>query len=285
MTKKTSIRYFNDTPIRSRWDEKNNKWWYSTTDVIIALTETKNARKYWNTFKSRHSELYKKCIQIKLTAADGKQYLSDVLDEEGISLLLHSLSSSHTLDFAKWVKGLANPIDEQSRAKAYELFDNGLLDSIDVGKTSGLQQIHSYLFSGIYAFAGKIRSQNISKGGFTFANAMVLSDIFKKIDGMKEDTFDDILDKYVEMNIAHPFLEGNGRSTRIWLDLMLKKRLKQSVDWSKIDKKEYLEAMVASPFDATKIKDLIFGALTSDIDSHEIFMKGIDYSYYYEEVE
>lgn len=277
MRTKTSIRYFNNTPIRSRWDEENNKWWYSAIDVIVALTETKNARKYWNTFKLRHLELSMKCKQLKLTAVDGKQYMSYVLDEEGISLLLYHLSSNFKFDFAKCVKGLASSIDEQSRARAYDLFDNGLLDTIDVGRTRGLQQIPTYLFSGIYKFAGKIRSQNISKGGFTFANAMYLSDAFKKIDN--------ILDKYVEMSIAHPFLEENGRTTRIWLDLMLKKRLKQSVEWSKIDKKEYLEAMVESPLDATKIKNLIFSTLTSDIDNHEIFMKGIDYSYYYEEID
>lgn len=285
MRAKTSIRYFNNTPIRSRWDDENNKWWYSATDVIVALTDTKNARRYWNTLKSRHAELSTICRQLKLTASDSKQYVSDVLDEEGISITTLFISSKHKVDFSKWMLGLASPIDEQSRTRAYELFDNGLLNEIEVGTTKGLQQIHSYLFSGLYEFAGKIRVQNISKGGFTFANATYLSDILKRIENMEESNFDAIMDKYVEMNIAHPFLEGNGRATRIWLDLILKKNFKQNVDWSKINKKDYLEAMVASPLDSSKIKKLVYNALTFDIDNHEIFMKGIDYSYYYEEIE
>ncbi|MCM1130157.1 MAG: Fic family protein [Anaeroplasma bactoclasticum] len=188
------------------------------------------------------------------------------------------------MDFSKWIKGLASPLDEQSRARAYELFDNGLLDTIEVGTTRGLQQIHSYLFSGLYDFAGKIRSQNISKGGFTFANSMCLSEILKTIDEMPQTDFDSIVDKYIEMNIAHPFMEGNGRATRIWLDLILKNQLHKSIDWSKIDKKEYLNAMEESPLNDKEIKDLLKKALTEDIESHEFFMKGIDYSYYYEEI-
>ncbi|MDE5565771.1 MAG: Fic family protein [Anaeroplasmataceae bacterium] len=209
--------------------------------------------------------------------------MSDVLDEEGISRALLFVSSKSRVDFAKWVKGLASPIDEQSRVRAYELFNNGLLNEIEVGTTKGLQQIHSYLFSGLYDFAGKIRSQNISKGGFTFANSMYLSKTLDNIDGMEEGDFNNILNKYIEMNIAHPFMEGNGRSTRIWLDLLLKKNLNKSVDWSKIDKKDYLTAMTESPVNDKKIKSLIYDALTDDINNHEVFMKGIDYSYYYEE--
>ncbi len=283
MQTKTSIRYFNHIPIRARWDNDQHKWWYSATDVVTALSETKNARRYWNTLKSRHIELSSICGQLKLTASDGKKYMSDVLDEEGISRALLFVSSKSRVDFAKWVKGLASPIDEQSRVRAYELFNNGLLNEIEVGTTKGLQQIHSYLFSGLYDFAGKIRSQNISKGGFTFANSMYLSKTLDNIDGMEEGDFNNILNKYIEMNIAHPFMEGNGRSTRIWLDLLLKKNLNKSVDWSKIDKKDYLTAMTESPVNDKKIKSLIYDALTDDINNHEVFMKGIDYSYYYEE--
>ncbi|MCM1196782.1 MAG: Fic family protein [Roseburia sp.] len=199
-------------------------------------------------------------------------------------MVLVFISSNLKIDFSKWIKGLASPLDEQSRARAYELFDNGLLDTIEVGTTRGLQQIHSYLFSGLYDFAGKIRSQNISKGGFTFANSMCLSEILKTIDEMPQTDFDSIVDKYIEMNIAHPFMEGNGRATRIWLDLILKNQLHKSIDWSKIDKKEYLNAMEESPLNDKEIKDLLKKALTEDIESHEFFMKGIDYSYYYEEI-
>jgi cell filamentation protein len=146
-----------------------------------------------------------------------------------------------------------------------------------------LQQIHSYIFGGLYDFAGKIRQKNISKGGFRFAIAQFLENTLKDIENMPENTFDEIVNKYVEMNVAHPFMEGNGRSTRIWLDLILKKRLKKCVDWSKINKNDYLNAMIVSHKNDTVIKKLLENALTDKINDHETFMKGIDYSYYYEE--
>jgi len=146
-----------------------------------------------------------------------------------------------------------------------------------------LQQIHGYLFGGLYDFAGQIRQKNISKGGFQFAVSRFLVDTLQQIDAMPETTFDEILAKYVEMNIAHPFMEGNGRTTRIWLDLILKKHLKKCVDWSKIAKNDYMKAMVKSSLNNSPLKKLLKNALTTDIDSREMYMKGIDYSYYYEE--
>lgn len=146
-----------------------------------------------------------------------------------------------------------------------------------------MQQIHAYLFGGLYDFAGIIRNINISKGGFTFAPAMYLQNTLKTVETMPGNTFDEIIDKYVEMNVAHPFREGNGRSTRIWLDLILKKNLKKCVDWSMIDKNDYLKAMTASTINSSNIKALIKNALTDRINDREMFMKGIDYSYYYEE--
>ncbi len=146
-----------------------------------------------------------------------------------------------------------------------------------------LQQIHAYLFGGLYDFAGQIRTKNISKGGFTFAPCQYFNMTLPTIERMPETTFDEIIDKYVEMNIAHPFMEGNGRNTRIWLDLMLKRSLKKCVDWSKINKNDYLNAMQVSPTNSTDVKMLIKNALTNKIDDREMFMKGIDYSYYYEE--
>ncbi|MDR1226758.1 MAG: Fic family protein, partial [Prevotellaceae bacterium] len=151
------------------------------------------------------------------------------------------------------------------------------------GTANGLQQIHAYLFGGLYDFAGQIRQKNISKGGFQFAVAHFLGSTLKQIEQMPENTFEEIVDKYVEMNIAHPFMEGNGRSTRIWLDLMLKKRLKKCIDWSKIGKNDYLNAMIKSSVSSAAIKNLLKHALTDEINSREMFMKGIDYSYYYEE--
>ena len=285
MTTKTSIRFFNSKPVRARWDHDNKKWLYSAVDIVSAITESNNSRRYWNTLKSRHDELSSVCGQLKLTANDGKSYLSDVLDNEGIQILLLTIKGKNKITFTKWIKGLANPIDEESKARAYDLYENGLLNSLDVGTTKCLQQIHSFLFDGLYSFAGQIRNKNISKGGFAFANCMYLNEILDGIDKMPDDSFDNIVKKYVEMNIAHPFMEGNGRSTRIWLDLILSKKIGKVIDWSLIDKKDYLDAMELSPLNITPIRTLLFNALTSKVNDRETFMKGIDYSYYYEEVE
>ena len=176
-----------------------------------------------------------------------------------------------------------NEIDKLSLAKAHALFETGDIDRIEVGTVKGLCDIHRYLFDGLYDFAGKVRTLNISKGNFRFANCMYLDVMLPIIEKMPETTFEEIVAKYVEMNIAHPFMEGNGRSTRIWLDLILKKNLHTCTDWSKIDKREYLDAMKQSPVDASHIFELIKNAKTSKIDDREIVMKGIDYSYYYEE--
>lgn len=169
--------------------------------------------------------------------------------------------------------------------KAYTLVESGLLDSIKPGTLECLQQIHAYIYGGLYDFAGKIRTKTIWKDGTLFCRAEYLMENLRIIENMPETTFDEIVDKYVEMNVAHPFMEGNGRSTRIWLDLIFKKRLGQCVDWSKIDKKDYLDAMIASHMDSTRIRELLKQAMTDKIDDREIFMKGIDYSYYYEQTD
>ena len=174
-------------------------------------------------------------------------------------------------------------IDEQSKEKAYLLFDSGAINEIEIGTAAGLCQIHKYLFDGLFTFAGRIREQNISKGSFRFASVLYLAESLKKIERMPESTFEEIIAKYVEMNIAHPFMEGNGRSMRIWLDLILKKRLKKCVDWSSVGKKAYLSAMERSPVNDLEIRELLGQALTDEIGSREIFMKGVDRSYYYEE--
>ena len=174
-----------------------------------------------------------------------------------------------------------NKIDEKSLENAKRLFSNNDINSIEIGTVKGLKQIHKYLFNGLYNFAGQIRKQNISKGNFRFSNSLYLEDVLKKIETMKETTLDDIINKYVEMNIAHPFLEGNGRATRIWLDLILKKRLNKIVNWSNIDKKLYLQAMERSPVNTLEIKTLIENNLTDDFRL-ETYFKGVETSYYYE---
>ena len=177
---------------------------------------------------------------------------------------------------------LAREEERISKKKAAELFENGILDSLTQGSFSALQAIHKYLFDEIYDFAGKVRTVNIAKGNFRFAPVMYLEAALEKIEGMPQSTFDEIVEKYVEMNVAHPFREGNGRSMRIWLDLMLKTELHKVVDWSRVDKDDYLFAMERSPIKDLEIKHLLKNALTDEIDSREVYMKGIDCSYYYE---
>ena len=174
-------------------------------------------------------------------------------------------------------------IDEQSKKIAYTLWESNLVAGRDVGKVKALQQIHAYLFGGLYDFAGKIRTKTISKGNTIFCLAEHLHQYLQTVEAMPETSFDEIVDKYIEMNMAHPFMEGNGRSTRIWLDLILKKRLGLCIDWSKIGKRDYLNAMIEAEMDGSKIHELLREALTDKIDDREIFMKGIDYSYYYEQ--
>ena len=184
--------------------------------------------------------------------------------------------------------GLTNPVDltcaeeRISKKKALELFDSGTLDKLEAGKFSALKAIHKYLFDEIYDFAGEMRRVNIAKGNFRFAPLMYLEAALQNIDKMPQSTFDEIVEKYVEMNIAHPFREGNGRSMRIWLDLILKKELHRVVDWSKVDKEDYLLAMERSPIRDIEIKHVLKQALIEDVNSREVFMKGIDHSYYYE---
>ena len=279
---KVSIRFFDDTPVRSVWDDAGAKWWLCAADVVAALAETANPRVYWAAVKRRNAQLFTNCKQLKLPARDGKKYKTDVIDESMLNALIAVIRSSKKDVFLKWLSSVGSSVDEKSKQKAYALFESGLIASVEVGTVRGLQQIHAALFDGLYEFAGQIRSKNISKGGFSFANARFLPDILRKIEQMPEGTLQEIVAKYIEMNVAHPFMEGNGRSMRIWLDLILKKNLFRCVDWSQINKKEYLAAMEKSVLDETQILDLIQNALTDKIDDRELFMKGIDYSYYYE---
>jgi cell filamentation protein len=287
---KISIRFFNNKEVRAVWDEENNKWWFSVLDVVAILNDQddyKKVRNYWKYLKAKlkkeNNELVSATTQLKLLANDNKRYLTDMLDSEGIVKLAKEFPNNRAMKFVEWFVYDDNTIDGQSKKKAYTLFESNLINEIGIGTTKGLQQIHAYLFGGLYDFAGQIRQKNISKGGFQFAMAQYLDNTLKQIEQMPENSFDEIADKYVEMNVAHPFMEGNGRSTRIWLDLMLKKNIKKCVDWSKITKNDYLSAMVKSSENCITIKNLLKNALTDEINSREMFMKGIDYSYYYEE--
>jgi len=287
---KKSIRFFNDREVRAFWDDGNNCWWFSATDVVRAINDEPDYTKAGNYWRWLKRKLKQDGVQLvspthgfKFEAPDGKQRIADVLNSEGVVLLAKHYPNNRAGKFLDWFTYSDNTIDGQSRKKAYTLFESGLLNSLEPGSIKCLQQIHAYLFGGLYDFAGQIRSKNISKGGFTFANCLHFPTIIPTIERMPETTLDEIADKYVEMNVVHPFMEGNGRSTRIWLDLMLRWSLKRCVDWSRIDKNEYLTAMRESAVDSTHIKTLLEGALTDKINDREMFMKGIDYSYYYEE--
>ena len=199
--------------------------------------------------------------------------------------MLLILPGKYRIGFADWIEGMASPLDERSKQRAYELWDSPILDSKLVGTVEGLRQVHAFLFDGLYDFAGQIRAKNISKGGFQFANCAFFGDILPSIDALPGSTAEQIVDKHVEMNIAHSFTEGNGRATRIWLDMLLKKRLGKCVDWRLVAKKEHLAAMEKSVVDSSRIHALIAAAPTDDIESREPFMKGIDYSCYYEVVD
>ena len=287
---KISIRFFNDHEVRAVWDEQHAKWWFSVLDIVGILNEESDynkIRNYWKYLKAKlkkeKNEVVSATTQLKLLAPDGKHRLTDTLDSNGIIALAKHFPNNRAMKFLDWFLYSDNTIDGQSKKKAYTLFESHLINDFEVGTTKGLQQIHAYLFGGLYEFAGQIRQKNISKGGFQFAVSRFLSETLKQIEKLPETTFDEIVKKYIEMNIAHPFMEGNGRSTRIWLDLILKKRLKQCVDWSKISKRDYMNAMMLSPTKSEQLKTLLNKALTNQINSREMYMKGIDYSYYYEE--
>ena len=292
MGNKKSIRFYNDREVRAVWDEEHSKWWFSATDIVRAINDEEDytkSRNYWKYLKGKMVkdgiELVSVTNQFKFQSPDGKQRAADALDAECVQTLAKHYPNNRAAAFLDWFTYSDNTIDGQSKKKAYLLFESGILDEMKPGTVKALQQIHAYLFGGLYDFAGKIRTKTIWKDGTLFCRAEYLAENLKTIEAMPDSTFDEIVDKYAEMNVAHPFMEGNGRSTRIWLDLLFKKRLMMCVDWSKIDKKDYLLAMKRSVTNPAAIKALLRGALTDRIADREIFMKGIDYSYYYEQEE
>lgn len=219
-------------------------------DIVGAINDQddhEKNRNYWKYLKAKlkreKNELVSDTTQLKLTASDGKKYNTDVISQLGVDKLAKVIRNQQAMAFLDWLTYSENTIDGQSRKKAYTLWESDLVADKDVGKIKSLQQIHAYLFGGLYDFAGKIRTKTIAKGKTLFCLAEHLHNYLKTVEAMPETTFDEIVDKYVEMNAAHPFMEGNGRSTRIWLDMIFKKRMRVCVDWSKIDKKEYLDAI------------------------------------------
>jgi len=274
---KISIRFFNDREVRAVWDEENAKWWFSVLDVVAVLTDQEDyskSRNYWKYLKAKlkreNSQVVSATTQLKLLAPDGKLRLADMLDYSGIIDLGKEFPGKKANRFIEWFSYSDETIDGKSKTKAYALFESSFIENIEVGTTKGLQQIHAYLFGGLYEFAGQIRQKNISKGGFQFAMSKFLVENLKQIELMPESNFDEIVSKYIEMNIAHPFMEGNGRSARVWLDLILKKRIQKCIDWSQIGKREYMNAMVLSPTKSEVLKNLLQNALTTKINDREM---------------
>lgn len=287
---KKSIRFYKDRQVRAVWDEENGKWWFAATDIVRAINEEDDyvkAGNYWRWLKKKLTmdgvQLVSVTHEFKFEAPDGKQRAADALDASCVQTLAKHYPNNRANAFLDWFTYSDNTINGQSRKKAYTLWESNMVADKDVGTVKALQQIHAYLFGGLYDFAGKIRTKTIAKGNTLFCLAEHLHSYLKTVEQMPETTYDEIVDKYVEMNAAHPFMEGNGRSTRIWLDMIFKKSLKMCIDWSKIDKREYLDAMIESHTDSAHIRRLLKTALTDRIDDRELFMKGIDYSYYYEQ--
>ena len=288
--RKISIRFYQDCEVRALWDDENAKWWFSAIDIVRAINNEPDyvkAGNYWRWLKRKLTDEGIQLVSIthdfKYLAPDGKLRAADALDTKCVQILAKHYPNNKANAFLDWFVYSDNSIDGKSREKAYAMWESGLMDSVEIGTTRGLQQIHGYLFGGLYDFAGQIRNVTISKGGFTFCRAQYLPQALKEIDRMPDDTFDQIVAKYVEMNVAHPFMEGNGRSTRLWLDLLLKNRIAKCVDWSQIGKRDYMAAMVMSATDPSVLRGLLQSALTDKVDDRETFLKGIDYSYYYEQ--
>ncbi|MBQ7210138.1 MAG: Fic family protein [Paludibacteraceae bacterium] len=292
MAQKVSIRFYKDNKVRAVWNDEQNKWFFSVLDLIGAINQQDDYQKnrnYWKYLKAKlkesGSEVVSATTQLRLLAPDGKRRLSDAIDYDGVISLAKSIPNNKATAFLDWFTYSDNSIDGQSRKKAYTLWESNIIADNEIGTVKALQKIHAYLFGGLYDFAGKIRTKTIWKDGTLFCRAEYLLYNLKQIEQMPQSTYDEIVNKYVEMNMAHPFMEGNGRSTRIWLDLIFRKSLRKCVDWSMIDKKIYLRAMHASTTDSKYIKSLLLQALTDQINDRELFMKGIDYSYYYEQEE
>nr|MCR5081141.1 Fic family protein [Treponema sp.] len=229
---KISTRFFNDREVRAIWDDKNSKWWFSAIDIIRAINNEEDyvkAGNYWRWLKKKFTaesiQLVSVTHDFKFYSPDGKKRAADALDYDCVQILAKNYPNNNAHSFLDWFNYSDNTIDGQSKKKAYTFLHSNLVSEEDVGTTKALQQIHAYIFGGLYDFAGKIRTKTISKGDFTFCLAQYLNEALQSIDNMSENSFDEIVDKYIEMNVAHPFMEGNGRSTRIWLDLIFKKRL------------------------------------------------------------
>jgi len=267
--------------IESIYIENEEMFYYSIPSIIKHLVQTKDEKLYWRVFKKRikDKKILNDIKQFKTMAIDKKLRITDFCTLLTLFKLANLLKSDKSKDI---LLNKYKIIDSESERKAKLLFNSKEFNNFKNISHKHLLWIHKFIFGGMYEFAGMIRQTNISKGGFKFANALFLTKNLENNDNIDSDTFDEIIKRYIDMNIIHPFQEGNGRSTRIWLDLILKTKLKKCVNWQKVDKSKYLEAMKASIYDEKPIINLLQQSLTSDINNREVFFKGLEQSYYYE---
>lgn len=276
------VKILNGKTVRIVWSEPASTFLYSATDLVLAFANSKNPRIYWNAIKRRHPEIRKYCSQAKLLAADEKQYKSDVLTCDGINELVLILKHPNRRYLIDWIRGSNEPVNEQAKKRAYDLFGTNILKTDEIGTFIGLRKIHAYLFDGLYKNVGRVRTKNVVKNGVEYANYTFLKQILTHIDSMSSNTFDEIVEKYVEMNIAYPFLDGCEQSMRIWLDQMLKNKLEKCINWAKVKREDYLEAMKESPYNDSQIKKVLKRAISIKILDKNVYQTGLDSSFFYE---
>lgn len=282
MSSITPIKILNGKKVRIVWSESSSTFLYSATDLVLAFTSSKNPRIYWNAIKRRHPEIKRYCFLAKLRAADNKLYNSDLLNYEGINELVFILKHPNRKFLISWLKGENGSIDEQAIKRAQDLYDINILNTDEIGTFLGLRKIHAYLFDGLYPNVGKVRNKNVPKGNIEFANYTFLKQILIHIDNMSSGNFNEIVEKYVEMNIAHPFLDGCEQSMRLWLDMILKIKLGKCINWAKIRKEDYLEAMAESPYNDSQIKNVFKRGLSNKILDKNLFQISLNSSFFYE---
>ncbi len=277
-----SLRFFEDVKVRGIWNEEDSKWWFYAVDIVEALTKCEKPRVRWGQLKRTVPAITHHCKPIKIKE-NGKTLTTELINPSGVNGLMVLLATPYREDFVYWFSNIDRSLSELSKQQAYELFESGAVWNYEVGTAAGLKLIHAYLFGGLLDDAGEIRTEDLVKGGYLFAMHENLKKLLIQNDKMPERTFEEIAAKYVRMNLIHPFKQGNGRSMRIWLDLMLKKNLGQCVDWSRVDKRAYLAAMKKSSSDPEDAYALLKEALTDKFEDPEFFLRGIDYSYYFDE--
>jgi len=277
--KNNNERVFLGNKIRAVWDTNDNKWWYSAFDIVLSITNSINPRIYWNALKRRHSELNTYCRQLKIYAEDGKQYNSDVIDEAGIKRLRFIIRFPDNENYEEWITTSFKSIKEQAKEKAYQLYKNDLLSDFEVGKLISLKKIHSFLFESLIDNAGTTRVDGNINDELEFSIDDMLMDILIDIVFIPDDSFENIVSKFIQMTNVKPFDKCNGPAIRLWFDLIMRNKLYQCIDWTKIDKVTYNEAILKSSYDDKDLINILQNALSDRADSKDLFINGINASF------